>query len=64
VAPNGVAFFHSKTRYFWSGELGKAVRRNKKKDELDVVIDFLCKYVSFGSLDIMVQRAVMSMDDL
>lgn len=50
----------------WSakGELGKAVRRNKKKDELDVVIDFLCRYVSFGSLDIMVQRAAMSMDDL
>lgn len=50
----------------WSakGELGEAVKRNnKKKDELEVVIKFLCKNVSFGSLDIMIQKAAMVIEE-
>jgi hypothetical protein len=35
----------------------------KKKDETKRVISFLCSNVSFGQLDVVVQRAAMIMDD-
>lgn len=51
------------------GELGEVVRKNqsrkskkKKKDELKIVIRFLCNKVSFGSLDVMIQKAAMVTD--
>ncbi len=53
---------------FWAakGKLGEATHGRdgrEKKDALDVAISFLCENTSFGSLDVVCQRAAMTTDD-
>ncbi len=49
----------------WSaeGELKKEIKELTGKKALDAAIKFLCRTVSFGSLDVSVQRAAMPIPD-